>query len=81
MAKRIHPYLHSHTRDDAWTNEEYVKDWQSGCESYDYVKSFFLDFNIPHDLPYHGLLQNYTIQSDRLSLSCDEVERMRVTES
>lgn len=73
VAKRIHPYLHTHTRADAWTNEEYTKDWQSGCESYDYVKSFLLDFSIPHDLPYHGLLQNYAIQSDRLSLSCEDV--------
>lgn len=62
-----------HTRARRLDEREYTKDWQSGCESYDYVKSFLLDFSIPHDLPYHGLLQNYAIQSDRLSLSCEDV--------
>ena len=73
VVKRIHPYLHAHSKDDAMTVDAMKIDWESGCESYEYVKSFLLDYCVAHDLHYHGFLQDYAVQSDALQYSVDDV--------
>lgn len=72
IAKRIHPYLHSHSNDQAW-KELQERHWSQSVNSSDYVKSFLLDYYIPHDFPHPTLVHNYGIHSSYLRYTTDEI--------
>lgn len=69
--KRIHPYLHSHSHNQTW--EELTKsDLTREKDTSEYVKSFFLDYFIPHDFPHPSLIRNYHLVSSLLKYSVDD---------
>lgn len=72
IVKRIHPYLHSHTKSFPVDKVIASIDWQKECETDDYVKSFFFDFLVSHNLRHTSFVQQYAIQEGPLMLTSDE---------
>ena len=72
IAKRIHPYLHSHSSKEAWKEVQDPR-WSETIGTSDYVKSFLLDYFIPHDFPHPSLVHNYGIHSAYLRYTTDDL--------